>query len=145
MQTAARWSDAADAWRAIGCPYEEARALADGDEAAQRAALAILDRLGAKPLAERIRRQLRQAGVRSVPRGAATATRSNEAGLTARELEVLALVADGRRNAEIAARLSRSARTVEHHVESILAKLEVGSRAEAVEAARRLGLLAKNG
>ena len=79
-----------------------------------------------------------------MPRGAAAATRSNEAGLTARELEVLALVADGRRNAEIAARLSRSARTVEHHVESILAKLEVGSRAEAVVAARRLGLLAKN-
>ena len=64
LQTAARWSDAADAWRAIGCPYEEARALADGDEAAQRAALAILDKLGAKPLAERIRRRMRQAGVR---------------------------------------------------------------------------------
>ena len=145
LQMAGRWSDAAAAWRAMGCPYEEARALADGDEAAQRAALAILDKLGAKPLAERIRRQMREAGVRSVPRGAATATRSNEAGLTARELEVLALLADGRRNAEIAARLSRSARTVEHHVESILAKLEVGSRAEAVAAARRLGLVAKNG
>jgi DNA-binding NarL/FixJ family response regulator len=142
---AGRWSDAAAAWRAMGCPYEEARALADGDEAAQRAALAILDKLGAKPLAERIRRQMRQAGVRSVPRGAALATRSNEAGLTARELEVLALLAEGRRNAEIASRLSRSARTVEHHVESILAKLEVGSRADAVAAARRLGLLGKNG
>ena len=129
----------------MGCPYEEARALADGDEAAQRAALAILDKLGAKPLTERVRRQMREAGVRSVPRGAATATRSNEAGLTARELEVLALVANGCRNAEIAARLSRSARTVEHHVESILAKLGAASRAEAVATARRLGLLAKNG
>jgi len=145
LQMAWRWSDAAAAWRAMGCPYEEARALADGDEAAQRAALAILDKLGAKPLAECVRRQMREAGVRSVPRGAASATRSNEVGLTARELEVLALVADGRRNAEIAARLSRSTRTVERHVESILAKLGAGSRAEAVEAARRLGLLAKMG
>ncbi|MBV9891622.1 MAG: AAA family ATPase [Rhizobacter sp.] len=145
LQTGGRWSEAAAAWRAMGCPYEEARALADGDEAAQRAALALLDKLGAKPLAERVRRRMRQAGVRSVPRGAAATTRSNEAGLTARELEVLALVADGRRNVEIAKCLSRSARTIEHHVESILAKLEVGSRAEAVTAARRLGLLAQNG
>ncbi|HEX4234366.1 MAG TPA: AAA family ATPase [Caldimonas sp.] len=145
LQIAGRATDAAAAWRAMGCAYEEARALADGDEPAQRAALAILDRLGAKPLADRVRRQMRQSGVRAVPRGAVTATRSNEAGLTARELEVLALVADGCRNAQIADRLSRSARTVEHHVESILAKLGVASRTEAVAAARRIGLLAKNG
>ena len=58
---------------------------------------------------------------------------------------MLELVAAGSRNAEIATRLSRSARTVEHHLESILAKLAVASRADAVAAARRLGLLAKDG
>jgi len=145
LQIEGRWQEAAAAWDAMGCPYERARALADGDEPAQREALAILDRLGAAPLAERIRRGMRSAGVRSVPRGAHAATRSNPAGLTARELEVLELVAAGCRNAEIAARLSRSARTVEHHLESILAKLDVESRVDAVAAARRLGVLAKNG
>ena len=141
LQIEGSWQAAAAAWRDMGCAYEEARALAEGDEAAQRAALAILDRLGAKPLADRVRRQMRQAGVRSVPRGAAPFTRSNEAGLTARELEILALLADGKTNAQIASRLSRSARTVEHHVEAILAKLAVASRAEAAAAARKLGLL----
>jgi len=145
LQIEGRWQESADAWQALGCPYERARALADGDEVAQREALAVLDRLGASPLAERIRRGMRDAGVRSVPRGALAATRRNAAGLTARELQVLELVAQGCRNAEIAARLSRSARTVEHHLESILAKLDVESRADAVAAARRLGMLAKDG
>jgi DNA-binding CsgD family transcriptional regulator len=145
LQMEGHWRDAASAWRAIGCPYEEARALGDGDEPAQREALAMLDRLGAKPLAERIRRDMRQAGVRAVPRGALARTRSNAVGLTAREIEILAFLADGRQNAQIAARLSRSARTVEHHVESILAKLSVASRSEAVAVARKLGLLPQDG
>ena len=145
LQIEGRWQDAAAAWQAMGCPYEQARALGDGDEAAQRAALAILDPLGAAPLAEHVRRQMRAAGVRSVPRGALARTRANAAGLTTREVEILELVAAGSRNAEIATRLSRSPRTVEHHIESILAKLAVASRADAVAAARRLGLLAKDG
>ena len=145
LQIEGRWQDAAAAWDALGCPYERARALADGDEAAQRAALATLDPLGAAPLAEHVRRQMRVAGVRSVPRGALASTRANAAGLTTRELEVLEQVAAGRKNAEIATRLSRSPRTVEHHIESILDKLAVASRADAVAAARRLGLLAKDG
>ena len=145
LQMTGRWQDAAAGWAALGCPYEQARALADGDEAAQRSALAILDALGAAPLAEHVREQMRRTGVRSVPRGALASTRANAAGLTTRELQVLAFLAEGHRNGEIAAHLSRSARTVDHHVESILAKLEVGSRGDAVAAARRLGLLAKNG
>jgi DNA-binding CsgD family transcriptional regulator len=136
---------AAEAWAQIGCPYEQARALADGDEAAQREALAILDRLRARPLAERIRADMRAAGTRAVPRGPQTRTLGNAAGLTARELEVLTLVARGWRNAQIATQLSRSTRTIDHHVEAILAKLGAATRAEALTAAQRLGVLPKNG
>jgi DNA-binding NarL/FixJ family response regulator len=61
-------------------------------------------------------------------------------GLTARELEVLELIAAGRSNREIAAELFISAKTASVHVSSILAKLGVGSRGEAAATAYRLGL-----
>jgi ATP/maltotriose-dependent transcriptional regulator MalT len=141
LQMAGRWQAAAAAWARIGCPYEQARALADGDESAQRAALALLDPLGARPLADRVRRRLRACGARAITRGPHASTRDNPAGLTRREVEVLGLVAQGCQNGQIAARLFRSSRTVDHHLESILAKLAVGSRSEAVAAARRLGIL----
>ena len=140
-----RWAEAATAWRAIGCPYEEARALLDGDAVAQRAALAIFDRLGAVPMAERTRRLMRSAGVASIPRGPREATRANAASLTTREVEVLGLMARGWQNGRIAASLSRSTRTVEHHVTSILLKLDVGSRDRAVDAARARGILSQDG
>jgi len=145
LQIDGQWGAAAAAWAQLGCPYEQARALADGDEAAQREALAILDRLRARPLAERLRADMRAAGAHAVPRGPQQRTLGNAAGLTARELEVLALVARGWRNAQIATQLSRSTRTVDHHVEAILAKLGATTRAEALLAAQRLGLLPKNG
>ena len=61
-------------------------------------------------------------------------------GLTAREFEVLRLVADGRSNPEIAARLFISAKTASAHVSNILAKIGVASRGEAAAAAHRLHL-----
>ena len=141
LQIRGQWAEAAAAWEAIGCPYEQARALAEGDEAAQRNALGIFDRLGASPMADVLRRRMRAAGVQAIPRGARPSTRDNPAGLTQREVEILSLVARGWQNARIAARLSRSPRTVEHHVEAILAKLEARSRNEAVEIARQRGIL----
>jgi DNA-binding NarL/FixJ family response regulator len=60
---------------------------------------------------------------------------------TARELEVLPLMADGLRNAEIAARLVISERTLDHHVSAILRKLDVRTRGEAGTKASRLGLI----
>ena len=144
-QIEGRWREAADAWAALGCPYESARALAEGDEAAQRQALEQFDRLGARPMAERLRRRMRRAGTQAIPRGPRESTRGNDAGLTARELQILRMVADGWPNARIADALSRSLRTVEHHIASILAKLEVGSRSEAVEAARTRRILAQDG
>jgi DNA-binding NarL/FixJ family response regulator len=88
-----------------------------------------------------VTRQLRAQGVRGLPRGPRAATSAHPAGLTAREHEVLGLVARGLANGEIAARLVLSPKTVEHHVSAILRKLGVASRAEAREAAIRHGLV----
>ncbi|HEY0648660.1 ATP-binding protein [Phenylobacterium sp.] len=135
-----RWRDAAALWALKGCPYEQAIALSQGDEAAQREALAIFDRLGAAPAARGLRRRMRGEGVRSVPLGPRTARRENVAGLTRRQSEVLGLLADGMANADIAERLGLSAKTVEHHVSAILATLEAPSRLAAVQIARERGL-----
>lgn len=139
------WRQAAEAWVKLDCPYEQARALAAGDTDAQQQALAIFDRLGAGPAAEALRRRLREAGVRGVARGARESTRAHPCGLTAAEMKVLRLLAEGLRNAEIAARVHRSVRTVDHHVAAVLAKLGVDSRLEAVRRAEREGWFARNG
>jgi DNA-binding CsgD family transcriptional regulator/tetratricopeptide (TPR) repeat protein len=144
LQMRGDWRGAAAAWRAIGCPYEEAVAMADGDEAARRAALGIFDRLGAGPASERLRQALRSSGVRGIPRGPRASTRENAAGLTNRQLEVLALVADGLSNSEIAERLFISSKTVDHHVGAVLAKLDARTRAEATSRAIHSGLVRKN-
>ena len=86
-------------------------------------------------------RRLRMLGVRDVDQGPRKRTRAHPVGLTPRESEVLALIGDGERNADIARRLSLSYRTVGHHVSAILRKLEAESRGEAAATARRLGLI----
>jgi predicted ATPase/DNA-binding CsgD family transcriptional regulator len=141
LEAVGRWVDAAAGWRERGCPYETARALATGDEASQRSALELLTSLGANPLADRVRRQLRLAGARGVRRGPRPASKVNPAGLTGKELEVLELLGAGLRNREIAQRLNRSVRTVDHHVASIFTKVGARTRAEVVGAAYRMGLV----
>src|SRR4030095_15830897 len=135
------WRAAANAWKEIGCPYEEAIALADGDEPAKLAALEILERLGAGPATEKLRQALRATGVRGLRRGPRPGTKENPAGLTNRQVEVLALMADGLSNAEIADRLFISTKTVDHHVSAIFDKLDARTRAEAVSVALQTGLL----
>jgi predicted ATPase/DNA-binding CsgD family transcriptional regulator len=135
------WQAAAAAWEKLGCPYERAMALADGDEVDQRTALEIFVQLGAAPAAEIVRQKLRLQGVRGIPRGPRPTTRENPGGLTARQLEVLVLIAEGLQNAEIANRLSTSTKTIDHHVSAVLAKLDARSRAEAVILANQLGIL----
>jgi ATP/maltotriose-dependent transcriptional regulator MalT len=141
LMLAGHWRAAAAAWEAIGMPYERALALAEGAEAALRESLAILDRLGAAPLAVIVRRRLRERGVRCIPRGPNETTRANPAGLTTKETEILALLAHGSSNAQLARRLHRSTKTIDHHVSAILEKLGVRSRTEAVAAAFALGVI----
>ncbi len=133
---------AAAAWTTIGCVYEAALALAEAEsEADQRRGLDALQALGARPAAARVARALREGGARDVRRGPRTTTRANPAGLTTREVEVLALVAEGLRNAEIAGRLFLTEKTVAHHVSAVLRKLDVSSRAQAGLEAARLGIV----
>ncbi|CAN7161593.1 AAA family ATPase [Phenylobacterium sp. LjRoot225] len=141
QHVAGRWREAAAAWARVGAPYEQAVALSAGDEAAQRQALGLFDRLGAAPAARRLRQAMRQAGVRGVPSGPRTARRNDPAGLTPRQNQVLALLADGLSNGDIAERLATSPKTVEHHVSAILAAFEAPSRARAVQIARERGHL----
>ena len=131
---------AAAAWEGLGCPYDTALALLDGDEPALRRALAIFERLAARPAAALAARLLRERGAHAIPRGPRPSTRANPANLTARELEILPLLAAGHRDADIAQRLYLSPKTVGHHVGHILAKLGVHSRADVAAAAARLGL-----
>ena len=143
-QIAGGWDQAAALWQERGCPFEEARALAEGDVPARLRALEIFDGLGAGPAASFLRRDLRSIGMRRIPRGPRTSTRSNPFGLTNREVTILGHVVEGRTNAEIGDVLCISPKTVDHHVSSILSKLGASSRREAAEIARRESLASQS-
>ena len=135
------WARAAELWTELGCPYEAAMAMLDAaDEQALREALTIFTGLGASAPAGVTRRKMRRLGIASIPVGPQTATRAHPLGLTKREREVLDLICAGHTNAEIAARLFISAKTVDHHVSAVLAKLDAPTRKAAASRAARLGL-----
>jgi DNA-binding CsgD family transcriptional regulator/tetratricopeptide (TPR) repeat protein len=155
-----RWLAAVAAWERSGHPYPLAVARWRAAEAlltrrADRTLAADLLRrghatavaLGAGPLRGELERLARLGRVDLQPReerpaAEPAAPAGAELGLTAREHDVLALVAEGRSNRQIAEALFISAKTASVHVSNILAKLGVGSRVEAAAVAHRLGLLA---
>jgi DNA-binding CsgD family transcriptional regulator/tetratricopeptide (TPR) repeat protein len=137
----ARFAEAASAWHALDAPYEEALARCfTGDPGELQQGLATLDRLGASAARAAIVRDLRVQGDRAIPRGPRATTRANPFALTGRELEVARLVAEGLTNNEVAERLYVSAKTVDHHVSAVLAKVGVGTRAAVAPALARHGI-----
>jgi DNA-binding CsgD family transcriptional regulator/tetratricopeptide (TPR) repeat protein len=143
----AAWDDAAAAWEPVGQPYPLAYSLlraagaaaeaGDRDAAATRLrrAAELASQLRARPLAQQASQLARRARIEIIGAGPVA---SAPFGLTARELEVLRLVAAGRGNREIAAELFISPKTASVHVSNILGKLGVASRGEAAATAHRL-------
>jgi DNA-binding NarL/FixJ family response regulator len=131
---------AADGWRELDAPYETARVrvltglacreLGDTDTAALEleAARATFEALGAAPDLARVDSLLKTPPV-------------DAHGLTARELQVLRLLAAGRSNKAIAAELTLSKRTIDRHVSNIFRKLRVSSRAAATAYGYEHGLI----
>lgn len=101
----------------------------------------ILQQLGATAVVEKMKMEMRAIGIKNIPRGLRQSTRNNPAQLTNRELDVLELLQKGSQNKEIAAALFISTKTADHHISSILFKLDVNTRAKAINEALRLGIL----
>jgi DNA-binding CsgD family transcriptional regulator/tetratricopeptide (TPR) repeat protein len=142
LELAGDHAAAAEMWGALGLPFEQALALlGTGRPDDRRAGLDALDRLGADGTAAWFRQHLRSNGVTSIPARRRDATVANAAGLTARQVEVLALLGEGLTNAEVGRRLYISPKTADHHVTAILTKLGVNTRGDAVLTAREQHLI----
>jgi DNA-binding NarL/FixJ family response regulator len=156
--TVAAWGVAVTATRQMNEPHPLGYALlrhgaalaaaqdAQGATAEVREALELAQRMGAAPLVELANEVIRRGRLTGVGDGPAATTGEaselDKLGLTARELEVLRLVAEGHSNGEIAERLFISRKTASVHVSNILAKLDVTTRVQAAAVAHRLGLAA---
>ena len=134
---------AAGAWHALGVPYEEATARTLLGQALRGAG----DESGAVASFDAATRLFDQIGAGLDARGVTgdSARRELPAGLTAREAEVLRLVADGLTNKEIASQLFLSHKTVARHLSNIFTKVGVSSRASATAFAAAHGLLERDG
>ncbi len=140
-----RWDEAADWWRVRGSGYQGGLVAAlSGNERMVRSALETFGGVDAPAAAARVRTQLRASGARGVPRGPRPRT-VESGGLTPRQVEVLRLLSEGLTNAEIAAALVISRRTVDHHVSAVLARLGAANRVEAASLARARGFTTQDG
>ena len=148
------WGEVAAAWASLRQPYLEvyaqlrqaeallARRQARDGSAVLRRAYETADRLGADHLRRELVLLAQRARIELPPASdhATDAPADNRTGLTARQLEVLALIAEGHTNREIAETLFITEKTAGAHVSSILARLGVRSRVEAATTAHRLGI-----
>ena len=121
--------------------YLSAIASFNGNENDKRAALVSLQKIGAEQVCRKLTQLMRSMGVKKIPRGLRASTRANAGSLTTREVDILQLLKTGAKNKEIAATLFISPKTVDHHISSILFKLDAGTRLKAVSEAERLGFL----
>ncbi len=128
---------AAQQWAQLGLPRHQALVLMTMDPQthpdALVTAIGIMDQIGATEGAQHGRRLARKystTGFKGIKSGPQTATRSNQFGLTPKELVIARHVAQGLSNQEIAKQLSRSARTVEHHVSTVLDKMGAAKRTD---------------
>ena len=128
-------------WKQLGCPYEQALTLFEGSDDNKKAAVGIIQKLGADAIYEKMKLEMKSSGIKSIPRGIRKSTKSNPANLTEREVGVIQLLKDGLQNKEIAAKLFISPKTVDHHISSIFQKLDVNSRTKAVQEASRLEIV----
>ncbi len=148
------WGEVAAVWASLGQPYFEvyaqlrqaeallARRQARDGSAILRRAYEAAGRLGADHLRRELAMLAQRARIKLALASdqATDAPADNRTGLTARQLEVLALIAEGQTNREIAQTLFITEKTAGAHVSSILARLGVRSRVEAATAAHRLGI-----
>ena len=139
LQLQGDWQAAAEAWHRATCPFYEALALAQGDDAAVERAAQILSGLKATATLDQLNKNLRAAGRSPKALKPRQSTLDNPAGLTKRQMDVLRALNDGLSNAEIGERLFIAPKTVDHHVSAIIAKLNVRTRAEAAAQARENG------
>jgi len=131
---------AAEAWLSLGIPYSAAICLLNAGQQKLPLLLPkaykILDSIDAKGLLPTVRSQAKELGILNqlpgIRRGPYKASRQHPLGLTGKEQEILTHMLEGTSNKDIASALSRSQRTIENHVSSILGKLNVSNRLDAV-------------
>ncbi len=152
LELADDYLSASELWMSKGMPYNAALSLLQTNEQEAANALPqayrILDSIGAKAAIAMVKLRAKKFGVLSklprARRGPYRKTRQHPAGLTAKEQEVLAYIIVGATNQDIAQTLSRSQRTIENHVSSILSKLNVANRMEAMLRVQNEPWLASN-
>jgi DNA-binding CsgD family transcriptional regulator len=154
-EKAGRHDDAAEKWMKLGLPYEAAFTLMEarnGDNSARPQlvkAIALFDAMEARAASAYARQCAKALGtVASIPkqkRGPYKAAKHHPLGLTSREIQVLELIAKGLGNSDIAKRLVRSQRTVEHHVSAVLGKMNAQNRMDVMLRLRNEPWLLPNG
>ena len=137
LELEGNYEDAAKAWTTIGAPYEAAMVkLRSKDSTLLTEAIEAFQEIGAGLALKKARSLADLLGLKIKithrRRGPYQATRDHPLGLTAKEQEVLSCLKEGLSNRDIANKLSRSQRTVEHHVSSILGKLDAANRTAAI-------------